>query len=364
MNIIYFNPDQLRADFLGCYGHPLAQTPNMDRLAEEGVRFDQCHVQHTVCTPSRCSFMSGWYPHVRGHRTLWHPLQQDEPNTLRYLKQAGYETHWMRQERSAGPGRVRCHRSPQLHTPQPGHVGQSRACFAPDDPGYWSFLYAPRARTHDRLARDRRSRSAFCAARRPTDAPFMLYLPITLPHCPFTCPQPWYDLIDPDDLPPMRPADLPDKPSFHRLIRAYRRLDELDEAVMRKLRAVYLGMIAYVDVMLGRLLATLDETGLADETAVFFFSDHGEWAGDYGLVEKWPSALDDCLTRVPLIVRTPESARGHVVETPVELFDIMPTTLALAGVECRHTHFRALTCSPTGGRARRRNARSLCRRRL
>ncbi len=336
MNIIYFNPDQLRADFLGCYGHPLAQTPNMDRLAEEGVRFDQCHVQHSVCTPSRCSFMSGWYPHVRGHRTLWHPLQQDEPNTLRYLKQVGYETHWSGKNDllalDAFASSVTA-----VHTPQPGTPG-SRDLFAPDDPGYWSFLYGP-APGHmtDWHVIDEAER--FLRSRRATDAPFMLYLPISLPHCPFTCPQPWYDLINPDDLPPMRPADLPNKPSFHRLIRAYRRLDELDEAIMHKLRAVYLGMIAYVDVMLGRLLAALDETGLADETAVFFFSDHGEWAGDYGLVEKWPSALDDCLTRVPLIVRTPESAHGHVVDTPVELFDIMPTTLALAGVECRHTHF-------------------------
>ncbi|MCF7854901.1 MAG: sulfatase-like hydrolase/transferase, partial [Candidatus Pacebacteria bacterium] len=56
MNIIYFNPDEMRADLLGCYGHELARTPNIDRLASRGVRFEQCHVQHTVCTPSRCSF--------------------------------------------------------------------------------------------------------------------------------------------------------------------------------------------------------------------------------------------------------------------------------------------------------------------
>ncbi|MEZ4830703.1 MAG: sulfatase-like hydrolase/transferase [Caldilineaceae bacterium] len=82
------------AESVGCYGHPLVQTPNMDALAAEGVRFDQCHVQHSVCTPSRCSMMTGWYPHVRGHRTLWHMLRPDEPNLLRYLKQKGYTVHW------------------------------------------------------------------------------------------------------------------------------------------------------------------------------------------------------------------------------------------------------------------------------
>ncbi len=87
VNFIVFNLDELRAQSVGCYGNPIARTPNMDRLASQGTRFDQCHVQHTVCTPSRCSFITGWYPHVRGrgHRTLWNMLRPDEPNLLKYL---------------------------------------------------------------------------------------------------------------------------------------------------------------------------------------------------------------------------------------------------------------------------------------
>ena len=104
MNFIYYNPDEMRADLLACYGHELAKTPNLDRLASQGVRFDQCHVQHTVCTPSRCSFMTGWYPHVRGHRTLWHSLQADEPNTLKYLRKAGYDVHWIGKNDLLAPG--------------------------------------------------------------------------------------------------------------------------------------------------------------------------------------------------------------------------------------------------------------------
>ena len=94
MNFILFNPEEFRAESVGCYGHPLAPTPNMDQLATEGVRFENCFVQHTVCSPSRTSFMTGWYPHVRGHRTLWHLLRPDEPNLLRYLKRAGYQIRW------------------------------------------------------------------------------------------------------------------------------------------------------------------------------------------------------------------------------------------------------------------------------
>jgi len=96
LNFVLFNPDEWRADCAGCYGDTVVQTPNLDALAAQGTRFDQCHVQHTVCTPSRTSFMTGWYPHVRGHRTLWHLLRPDEPNLLRYLTQAGYDVAHVR----------------------------------------------------------------------------------------------------------------------------------------------------------------------------------------------------------------------------------------------------------------------------
>ena len=87
-NLIFFIPDELRASSVGCYGDPVSTTPNIDRLASQGTRFDQCHVQHTVCTPSRTSFTTGWYPHVRGHRTLWNMLRPEDPNLLKYLKRA------------------------------------------------------------------------------------------------------------------------------------------------------------------------------------------------------------------------------------------------------------------------------------
>lgn len=337
-NMIYFNPDQLRADMLGCNGASLVRTPNFDRLAREGVRFEQCHVQHTVCTPSRCSFMTGWYPHVRGHRTLWHTLQADEPNTLKYLKQNGYDVHWMGKNDLLAPDAF-ADSVTRVHDGQ-GVPGGSRDIFAKDHPGYQSFLFGPApGHMSDWYLMDQAEAFLRERATANNDKPFMLFFASLLPHCPFTCPQPWYDMYDPDALAPMRPAELPNTPAFHRLIRQYRRLDELDDRTLRKLRAVYMGMVSYVDALLGRLLDVLDETGLTASTALFAFSDHGEWAGDYGLVEKWPSALDDCLTRVPLIIRAPHCRAGHVVTTPVECQDIMPTTLELAGIPCRHTHF-------------------------
>lgn len=103
-----------------------------------------------------------------------------------------------------------------------------------------------------------------------------------------------YDL---DDLPPLRPVVAEGKPDYHRLIRLYCDLEKVDESIPRKIMAVYQGMTSYVDHILGQLLAALEETGQLEETAIIASSDHGDWAGDYGLVEKWPSGLDDALTR-------------------------------------------------------------------
>ncbi|MCL4521535.1 MAG: sulfatase-like hydrolase/transferase, partial [Firmicutes bacterium] len=94
-NIVIFNPDQWRGDVLGHVGNPGAVTPHLDALvAKDGVSFSQAFCQNTVCTPSRCSFMTGWYPHVRGHRTMFHMLQPDEPMLLRTLKDNGYTVWW------------------------------------------------------------------------------------------------------------------------------------------------------------------------------------------------------------------------------------------------------------------------------
>ena len=94
-HIIIFNPDQWRGDVMGHLGNPAAATPNLDRIIEDdAVSFRYAFCQNPVCTPSRCSFMTGWYPHVRGHRTMFHMLQPDEPVLLKYFKDSGYFVWW------------------------------------------------------------------------------------------------------------------------------------------------------------------------------------------------------------------------------------------------------------------------------
>ncbi len=337
MNFVIFMPDEMRAECAGCYGHALVKTPNLDRLAEEGARFDACCAQHPVCTPSRCSMFTGWYPHVGGHRTLWHLLRPHEPNLFKDLRAAGYDVRWY------GKNDLLAQESfaesvTEALPPDRRNVGP-RLASGPDDPLYDSFLARPFPggpwETGD--AQSVRRGIEFLHSR--PEGPFMLFLPLTLPHPEYSAPTPWHEMYAPEDVPPLRPAELDGKPSFHRLIRQTRRLDRMAEGDFRRIGAVYLGMISYVDFLLGALLKVLDETNLAERTCVIFTADHGDWAGEYGLVEKWPSALDDTIIRVPLVMRVPGGSPGHVVDAPVELFDVMATVLDLAGVRPRHTHF-------------------------
>jgi arylsulfatase A-like enzyme len=336
MNFIFMIPDELRAESVGCYGHPLVQTPNMDAFAAQGTRFEQCHVQNPVCTPSRCSFMTGWYPHVRGHRTLWHLLRPDEPNLLRYLKQAGYDVRWY------GKNDLLAQESFAESVSGVENFGRQAFNFPvlpPEDSRYYSFLGGPYTGPLEEHTDYANVMAAIEYLKHKASRPFMLYLPLLLPHPPYSAPQPWHSQIDPEALPDLRPANLPNRPAYFAGIRRTRKLDQLSEADFRQVQAVYLGMTGYMDFLFGLLLDALTESGLEEETAVFFFSDHGDYAGDYGLVEKWPNGMEDVLTHVPLLSRIPGGRPGHVVQEPVELFDVMATTLELAGISAGHTHF-------------------------
>jgi arylsulfatase A-like enzyme len=338
-NLVFFMPDELRAESVACYGNPVVKTPNMDRLAREGVRFSHCYVQNPVCGPSRCSLMTGWPVHVHGHRSLYYFLRPDEPNLFRYLKQNGYDVFWYGKndllasqsfadsvtEWGSHPGRGR----PSSGTRDPWPL---------DDPHYYSFLYEEGGDRRD-YADWGNVQAGIKILERQHDKPFCIFLPLSSPHPPYTAPQGFHNMYDPAKLPQLRPIGLFGKPNFYKAIRKSYHLDPLGEDVFRKIQSVYLGKVSYTDWLLGELLEAIERTGHLNDTAVFLLSDHGDWAGDYGLVEKWPSAMDDVLTHIPLIVRLPGGSQGHVSQEIVELFDVMATSLELAGIEAGHTHF-------------------------
>jgi choline-sulfatase len=339
-NLILFMPDELRADALATYGNPVARSPNFDRLAAQGVRFAQCHVQFPVCGASRCSLLTGWPAHVRGHRSLYHFLRPDEPNLFRDLRRAGYDVYWFGKNDALAAASFEGSVT-EWRDRSPPMTAAALAEYAAGGltPGSTTMLFPA---SGDRLSggdwANLQAATRFLE-RREAGRPFCIFLALSQPHPPYRAPDGFHDLYDPDDLPPLAPPGLPRKPAFHAGLREACNLGAVSEQALRQVRAVYLGQASYSDWLLGELMDALERTGHAGDTALFATSDHGDYAGDYGLIEKWPAGQEDCLTHVPLVARIPGGAAGHVVGEMVELFDLMPTFLALADSAPGHTHF-------------------------
>lgn len=339
MNYVFFYPDEMRADSLACYGNPTVRTPNYDRLANEGVLFEQNYTQHPVCVPSRCSLMTGWYPHVEGFRTLRNFLQPHHPNFFRYLKEAGFEIHLYGKNHVFSDETFK--ECIDVWKEQTYESKDSAAGIKLKSNDYTMLFDAMPDDVLEEISDTKfvNIGTEVIKNRKEGDKPFFLFLPLFYPHAPYSITEEFHNMYDPNNLPPLRPSDLEGKPRFHKLIRKYRKLDDTEESVFRKIQAVYLGMVSYTDMLLGRILDALDESGLSEDTTIIVCSDHGDWAGDYGLVEKWPNAFDDTIVKVPLIIRSPGCAAGHRVKELVESIDIMPTVLDMEGINCRHDHF-------------------------
>ncbi len=335
-NIVLFMPDEMRADSLACYGNPVTKTPNFDHLARQGTLFSNCHAQFPVCGASRCSMLTGWPTSVRGHRSLYYFLRMEEPNLFRYLRQAGYDVFWfgkndaLAAQSFANSVTEWADADPMIARPT---LSQSLTL------GATSMLYSPGGDRHQTYDYGFVQRAISVLDRKEQDRPFCIFLPLIEPHPPYTIPKDFYNLYSPSDIQPLIPPGLKNRPDFHEGIREMYALKKLDDATLRKLRAVYYGQVSYSDWLMGEVMEALERTGRNKDTALFLLSDHGDYAGDFGLVEKWPSGLEDCLTHVPLIGRVPGGRPGVIAGDMVELYDIMQTSLELAGTTAHHTHF-------------------------
>ena len=188
-----------------------------------------------------------------------------------------------------------------------------------------------------------------------------IYLPLEYPHPPFAVEEPWYGMIDRQAMPPriLTPDDWAGKPSMTRGLYHNQNLQGWTEERWTELRATYYGMCARLDHQFGLVMDALREAGIYDDTAVFFFPDHGEYAGDYGLVEKAQNTFEDCLTQVPLLVKPPASVAVEpgIRDALVELIDVPATIEALTGITPGHDHFgRSLLPLIAGGTDEHRDA--------
>lgn len=344
-NFLIFMPDQLRADCVGAFGNPVVHTPHLDAFAHQGVKFTNAFSQNSVCSPSRVSMFTGWYPHVRGHRTLTHLIKPWEPNLLKLLKDGGYNVAW------AGA---------RGDTFAPGVLEESTHFhgFTTYPSMFFEFDKTPR---EDALARafyhgERKGKdgtgdgpfldldeanlqTAIQWLEDAPDGPWVLFIAQIFPHLPFEVEEPFFSLHDRADMPRRAQADLSTKPRFMQTLKDAHGRNRLSDDEWKEIVATYYGMISRIDAQFGRLMDALNASGQADDTMTLFFTDHGEYAGDFDQVEKWTSGLDDCLVRNPLIVGGPGVTQGGIAETMVEMVDLLPTLLDYAGIDANHTHF-------------------------
>lgn len=363
-NIVWFVADQMRADSMAHLGNPAARTPVLDDLAREGVSFSNAYCQNPVCVPSRCSFLTGLYPHTLGHRTMHYLMEEGEPDLLQSMKQEGYEVVWIGRNDFVPAPRVKepyCDRyfdgerfmdvsAPGervrfSHGSLPEHTVPD--CMQDADLTYSFYVggFPEHSLDHDYDWNNVNAALEYLDERaaRDDERPFFLYVTLMYPHPPYMCEEPWFSLIDRDALPPRRPnvETLAGKPRILTGIRERQGMLGWTEEQFSEMRACYLGMVARFDHQLGLVLEKLRECGLYDDTSVFCFSDHGDLTGDYGIAEKCQNAFEDPLTNVPLVIKPAAhlAVRSGVRDELVELVDLPATVADMAGFELPYDQF-------------------------
>ncbi len=345
-NIVLIMSDQHRSGIMKCAGDAVADTPNLDRLAHNGVRFSTTYCPSPLCGPSRMSFMTTRYPY---ETEIWINEQQlpsDTPTFVHALTSAGYETvvagrtHFVGSDQLHGfqkriisdvPGTVHLSAGWMLDdilgefvdTPGAGYASLVKS--GPGHTGYQAFdVEVTNAAVRWINSRcDRKSNAQ--------DKPFFLSIGYVSPHNPFIAPVEDYEYF-------ARKLSAKDLPrvgeSQHPYIRALRDASDIRDLppsdVRLRVHASYYGLCRFVDRQIGKILSALESNELHRNTVIIYTSDHGEMLGRHGLW--WKSNFFEEAVTVPLIIAGLENAdRSRIVNQPVGLIDVGPTVLEIAG---------------------------------
>ena len=362
-NILLLITDQQRWDAVGINSNPDIKTPNLDRMATQGVNFDHFFVQNPVCMPSRVSFLTGQYPSTLRIARNGVPVPEDIITLPKLLKNYGYTSanigklHFL-------PHANRDHR--EIH-PSYGfdhlEISDEPGCYedayrawvrrqAPDQLDFISVGLPPQTEIYQKAmgikdniqhpkerfpkkavafqGRSDMTHTAFVADRtieyiqQNRGRNFLCIAGFYSPHSPWVAPQEFLDLYEPKKL---------KIPEFPPEVDAKRSEDFFSDEELRSAHHGYYSMVSEVDYHVGRILGYLDEYGLTEDTIVIFTSDHGEWLGEHLRYGKGLPA-HDCISRVPLIIRWPEGivSPERTVTGIVEGVDIIPTLLESAGI--------------------------------
>ncbi|MXZ81818.1 MAG: sulfatase-like hydrolase/transferase [Gammaproteobacteria bacterium] len=386
-NFLFIMCDQLRQDYLGYYGHPHLETPHLDRLARDGVRFANANCQAPLCGPSRASFYTGRYQSSHGVMGNEDATALGERMMADYLRPLGYrcalvgKTHSFKSADDllalgADPdGEAVQNASTGGFEPYEWHEGLYPDPMLPEGHGYTDYLRSlgydavnpwDRAANsgidssgrihsgwllrHARLpaaVREEHSETAFLTdraidfIRESGTGPWCLHLSYIKPHWPIVAPAPYHCMYGAGQVKaPVRSGG--ERVNPHPVVAAFMELeyslsyarDEVRDTVI----PIYMGLIRQIDDHLGRLLSWLRQSGGLDNTVVVFTSDHGDYLGDHWLGEK--DLFHEPSVRIPLIIRDPRAeadrTRGTVRDEFVESVDVLPTLIELAGGDiCR-----------------------------
>lgn len=341
-NILFITSDQHRADSLGCYGHPCVQTPHLDQLAYEGMRFTNAYSNCPVCIPARTSLITG----IKAHR-YGKPSYAEDYRIVRSRKDflgslitdAGYQsclvgkTHW-HTEPTFRAGFEQVVWMSKLRKQE--LIEQGRA-FNPTGIGF-NEITPTLSKTPSHLHSTDWivDQCIEFLETRECQQPFFLWASFTDPHPPFVIHEPYYSMYDSDDIP--EPAisewsrDESRCPYSHYMNQWLTKANTLSSRQIRKARAVYYGMITNIDHQLGRLFGKIMHDGDWENTLVVYLSDHGEFLGDHGTARK--SSFLEAAANVPLIIRPPLNMAfepGGLSDALVDLTDVLPTFCDFAG---------------------------------
>jgi arylsulfatase len=348
-NVIFVLTDALRATALGLYGNPDVHTPHLEQMADEGVIFDWVYCASPSCVPSRCALLTGRYPHTNRSRVnsvLLHPEERTFPQVL---STAGYQLA-LSGKNHAYPNTG----SNSLHTVfdwiyEVSHAGPVRPTPDPEINAYKEFLqglfidkvkhlgepwYPATSPFREEICSTRLTMEGALTYLRSAQEPFFLWCSIPEPHTPYTAPEPYASMYNPEEieLPGNYQDDLRAKPTYQLITQIVQRMDTEPEWRVRQGLAMYYGMINFIDDQMGRLFECLRQTGLDEHTVVIFTSDHGEYVGEHGMISK-ANQMYDSLMRVPMLVRWPGMIPGQRrVDYLMEQIDIAPTILDLCGI--------------------------------
>ncbi|MEK7403481.1 MAG: sulfatase [Acidobacteriota bacterium] len=328
-NVLLIAVDDLNTD-LGCYGHPIVESPNIDRLARRGTRFDRAYAQYPVCNPSRTSLLSGRYPETTGvldNRTNPRVNLKDAPFLPEHLRQHGYFTAHVGKIFHPGMDGPRdWHISLEPKGTPRGREGEGRNLTG----GKFAFFHWIAAEGTDEDQADGQiAREVIRLFEEKRDRPFFIGAGFHKPHDPYVAPKRYFEPYPPERIPatpgpPNDDADLP--PAALPPVR-----HNLGPQEGREFRRAYYACISFMDAQVGKVLDALERLRLADNTVVILFGDHGLHLGEHGWWNK--VTLFERSARAPLIIAGPPVAHaGQACRRTVELVDLYPTLMELNGL--------------------------------